>query len=217
MQKIGNKKQAAEYITLANEVVAGKQNPEIQQKFQFAKAQQQRKILRELDGNTFVSSPYSPKTPETEQTTTHSDAAINQHKTSSVAVAELMQTLVTSLGTLHTEVTSLTKKEIQERLQSLILFIQEHSGGRKQEQNMLDEASFEHGNFLALLSQKFPSLSHTELRICVLLRMNLSTHQISNVLSITPDTVFTHRKNIRRKLAIPESEHLHTYLLRLQN
>jgi len=57
-------------------------------------------------------------------------------------------------------------------------------------------------------------LSVTELRVASLIKSGLSTGQIAEMLLITPHTVRTHRRNIRKKLKISRSSHnLRSYLM----
>lgn len=58
------------------------------------------------------------------------------------------------------------------------------------------------------------SLSNTELRIASMIKGGLSTEEIADQLFISPSTVRTHRKNIRRKLSLTSSSYsLKSYLL----
>jgi DNA-binding NarL/FixJ family response regulator len=58
------------------------------------------------------------------------------------------------------------------------------------------------------------ALSHTELRIASLIKNGLSTEEIAEYLHISPSTVRTHRKNIRKKLKINNSQYtLRTFLV----
>ncbi len=52
------------------------------------------------------------------------------------------------------------------------------------------------------LSKEFASLTPTEIRICNLIRRELSTKEIAQLEHISPATASKHRENIRRKLAI---------------
>ncbi len=57
------------------------------------------------------------------------------------------------------------------------------------------------------------SLSTTELRIAALVKNDLTTEQIANQLFISPETVKSHRRNIRRKLHIQNTKtNLSTHL-----
>lgn len=68
--------------------------------------------------------------------------------------------------------------------------------------------SFEQGlqrfdpEFLQCLAQRCPSLTSAELRICSLLRMNLSNKEIAGLLNISGRTLDTHRGRIRKKLGL---------------
>ncbi len=57
-------------------------------------------------------------------------------------------------------------------------------------------------------------LSLTELRVASLIKAGLGTEEIAEKLLITPHTVRTHRRNIRKKLKISKSSHnLRSYLM----
>ena len=60
--------------------------------------------------------------------------------------------------------------------------------------------------YMDQLARRFASLSPSELRICQLLRRGQSSKEIAKVEDISPDTVDTHRRNIRRKLNITSEQ-----------
>lgn len=76
------------------------------------------------------------------------------------------------------------------------------------------ERSFDsvHGGFIRDLVALCPTLTPTEIRICTLLRLNLSTKEIASILSLSPHTVETHRRSIRRRLGLAAEENLVSYL-----
>jgi DNA-binding CsgD family transcriptional regulator len=57
-------------------------------------------------------------------------------------------------------------------------------------------------HFTAILLSRFPDLTRQELRICSLLRMNMTTKEIAARLHVSEETISEHRKNIRRKLGL---------------
>jgi tetratricopeptide (TPR) repeat protein len=69
-----------------------------------------------------------------------------------------------------------------------------------------------HKNFIETLAKSRASLSATELKICALLKINLSTKDIANMLYISPRTVEFHRANIRKKLKLKSAQGLTEYL-----
>ncbi len=77
------------------------------------------------------------------------------------------------------------------------------------------EQQFEivHRDFMQRLSLHCRRLTPTEIRICVLVRLNLSIKQIADTLFASELTVRTHRKHIRKKLELTPTENLASVLL----
>lgn len=72
------------------------------------------------------------------------------------------------------------------------------------------ERSFDavHEGFIRELVATSPGITPTEIRVCTLLRLNLSTKEIASILSLSPHTVETHRRSIRRRLGLTPDENL---------
>lgn len=62
--------------------------------------------------------------------------------------------------------------------------------------------------FFADLKLKFPALSAAETRLCALLKLNLPTREIANMLAISADSVNKARYRLRKKLELEPSEEL---------
>ena len=69
---------------------------------------------------------------------------------------------------------------------------------------------------LTNLSTHCPELTATELKVCVYLRMALSSKEIASILCKSHETIRSHRRNIRRKLK-PGKRNLAAYLMELGN
>lgn len=65
--------------------------------------------------------------------------------------------------------------------------------------------------FLEILLRKHPNLSQTEITICMLLKMNYSTTDVSKELNITKASVDTYRYNIRKKIRLEKRASLISY------
>lgn len=65
--------------------------------------------------------------------------------------------------------------------------------------------------FLEILLGKHPNLSQTEITICMLLKMNYSTTDVSKELNITKASVDTYRYNIRKKIRLEKRTSLISY------
>lgn len=72
-----------------------------------------------------------------------------------------------------------------------------------------------HHDFVRTLSDRFPTLTPTELKICSLVRIDLSTKDIANLLFTSVRTVHAHKYNIRKKLELESGANLATFLAAL--
>jgi tetratricopeptide (TPR) repeat protein/DNA-binding CsgD family transcriptional regulator len=69
--------------------------------------------------------------------------------------------------------------------------------------------------FFPRLKRQFPTLTPNELRLCALLRLNLSTKEISVLLNILPDSVNMSRYRLRKKLGLNTDESLIDFIISL--
>jgi DNA-binding CsgD family transcriptional regulator len=70
-----------------------------------------------------------------------------------------------------------------------------------------------HSDFLAKLKSKFPELSQNDLKMCAYLKMNLSSKEIAQLLSVTIRAVEVSRYRLRKKLNLPGDISLFDYIL----
>jgi len=78
------------------------------------------------------------------------------------------------------------------------------------------EEKFEHlhQDFLTKLSQSYPKLTPTELKVCAMLKINLSNKEIAGLLSVSLRNVESHRYSIRKKLGLASDVNLTSVLIR---
>jgi DNA-binding CsgD family transcriptional regulator len=72
-----------------------------------------------------------------------------------------------------------------------------------------------HAGFTAKLLEKCPALTPKEVRVCALMKLNLTTKDIAGTLAISERTVEVHRLQIRKKLRLKQSDNLSTRLASL--
>jgi DNA-binding CsgD family transcriptional regulator len=72
-----------------------------------------------------------------------------------------------------------------------------------------------HDNFYDKLIAKHPTISETELRHCMFIKLHMQTKEISKILLIDPRSVQTARYRIKKKMNLNEDEDLRDYLLNL--
>jgi len=70
-----------------------------------------------------------------------------------------------------------------------------------------------HEKFLQKLRAKYPQLSHSDLRLCAYLRMNLSSKEIAPLLRISYRGVENHRYRLRKKLHLKKEVDLTDFML----
>ncbi len=70
-----------------------------------------------------------------------------------------------------------------------------------------------HEQFLNRLMTSFPDLTHSDLRLCAYLRMNLSSKEIAPLLRISVRGVENHRYRIRKKLGLAPEENLTEFIM----
>jgi DNA-binding CsgD family transcriptional regulator len=70
-----------------------------------------------------------------------------------------------------------------------------------------------HGSFQTRLQRDYPDLSPNEQKLCTLLRLNLNTKEIANLLSISQRGVEVARYRLRRKLGLEKGQNLSKFIL----
>ena len=91
--------------------------------------------------------------------------------------------------------------------------------GLNQEQDWVNfNSHFEsiNKNFYSRIKQAFPDISPNELKICALIKMNLSIKEMAAILNISPDSVKTARYRLRKKLSLNTEDNLTDFILSLQ-
>lgn len=77
------------------------------------------------------------------------------------------------------------------------------------------QANFDrvHENFFRKLKDRYPDLTSTDLRLCALLRLNLSTKEIAKMLNLTVRGVESARYRLRKKLELPAEASLTDFMI----
>ncbi len=70
-----------------------------------------------------------------------------------------------------------------------------------------------HHNFFSELLTRCPELSPTELKLCVLIKLNLDPKEVASMLGISPESVKTSRYRLRKKLGLPQEQSLTDFMM----
>jgi DNA-binding CsgD family transcriptional regulator len=71
-------------------------------------------------------------------------------------------------------------------------------------------------NFYSRIQQAYPDISPNDLKICALIKMNLSIKEMAGILNISPDSVKTARYRLRKKLQLNSEDNLTDFILNIQ-
>ena len=70
-------------------------------------------------------------------------------------------------------------------------------------------------NFYTRLKQAYPDISPNDLKICALIKLNMSIKEMAGILNISPDSVKTARYRLRKKLQMNTEDNLTDFILSL--
>jgi CheY-like chemotaxis protein/DNA-binding CsgD family transcriptional regulator len=74
---------------------------------------------------------------------------------------------------------------------------------------------FIHNGFFKRVKQLCPSLTTTELKMCAFIRLNMTNKEIASIISISPESVNTARKRLKRKMEVESGVNLAEKLINL--
>lgn len=97
-------------------------------------------------------------------------------------------------------------------LHKLLPVIEAKIEGNSQWQVFTEKFDRSHDEFIKRLSNTFPDLTQTELKVATLLRINMENKDIANLLCSSVRTVEWHRRNIRKKMQLKAHESLSVIL-----
>ena len=67
-------------------------------------------------------------------------------------------------------------------------------------------------NFIGNINKTKVKLTATELKVCILIKLNMNTKDIAQITFNSPRTIEKHRENIRKKLKLTKEDNLYNYL-----
>lgn len=72
-----------------------------------------------------------------------------------------------------------------------------------------------HEEFVDRLSKQYPALTSKDIKLCIYLRMNLSSKEIAPLMNISFRGVELHRYRLRKKIELPQEENLSKFMMTL--
>ncbi len=71
-------------------------------------------------------------------------------------------------------------------------------------------------DFKSNLLKQFPGLSPSEFKVCMFLKLNLSTKEISELMGVHPRTINNYRSKLRKKFGLPSNISLFSFLSKIE-
>jgi len=98
------------------------------------------------------------------------------------------------------------------RIKEVLRKIDMHRRTGEDWKNFSEQLADVHDAFLKALTSRHTNLTATEVKLASLLKLNLSSKEIAEVLSIGVSTVEVYRANLRKKLELPSGTSLTTFM-----
>jgi len=118
------------------------------------------------------------------------------------------------LSSILTELRAIAKIKPKGRasaLHALSRHIDQHLRSGEDWKNLSDQLKDVHDDFLKAVTKQCPSLTPAELKIVSLLKLNLATKEMADILTMSVKSVEIYRHRIRKKFGIPSSMTLPAY------
>jgi len=121
------------------------------------------------------------------------------------------------LATLTNQIALLkSSKYSPETIDAVVELIETIRFRDKDYEQLEERAETLHHDFIVALSERFPDLTAAEKRICILLKLGLSSVDIANVLFTSVRTIETHCLSIRKKLRIARTTRLSKFIVEFE-
>lgn len=99
-----------------------------------------------------------------------------------------------------------------EQLHGIVISIRTQISGKDEADLFNQKFNQVHPDFYNKLIKAHPGLTKSELKFCAYLRLNLTSHQISNIMNVTNEAIRKNRHRIRKKLELSTDVSLENYL-----
>ncbi len=110
------------------------------------------------------------------------------------------------------EIKSAPETSVKQKLTALINLVNYSVNSDKEWETFKVHFEQVHPNFFKNLLEQYPDLTHNDLKLCALIKMNLDNRGMSMILNISQESAKVAKHRLRKKLNVPSEENLVTYL-----
>ncbi|MEM9834637.1 MAG: tetratricopeptide repeat protein [Bacteroidota bacterium] len=125
---------------------------------------------------------------------------------------ELMEELKTGIQQLKRK----AKPEVRQQLNTLSRMVDQNLHIDREWEDFKRHFEEVHKDFFTQLKSRCPELSTNELKLCALLKLNMSMKEMANILGISPDSVKTARYRLRKKLGLEREDKLIDFIINME-
>lgn len=122
--------------------------------------------------------------------------------TSAIAIAQKNE-LLTAIASDLVEVIEAPSQDRGQKLRSALHRVEGHRRNGEDWKNFSEQLKDVHDQFFRNLAERCSTLSSSEIKMASLLKLNLSSKEIAEILSLSLQTVEIYRHRLRKKLEIP--------------
>lgn len=105
-------------------------------------------------------------------------------------------------------------KDVQRKLKLITKEIEDDLESENKWDRFESKFDIIHDNFLKRFTEKYPKITHKDLKMCAFIRMNISNKEIANLLNITLRSVESSRYRIRKKMELDSEVNLNDFIIR---
>ena len=113
------------------------------------------------------------------------------------------------------EITQTESRDIKKKLKQLVSLIGTGLSLDKDWKEFKTIFEQVHEDFFEKLKANYPDLTSTEIRLCALLKLNLSSKDIATIMGISQDSLRIARYRLRKKLQLPKGSNLISFILNM--
>ncbi len=106
-----------------------------------------------------------------------------------------------------------TSKKVENIIREIIFSLEKKSQNNNSWNEFKHHFEEVHSDFFANLTAKYADLTQNDLKICALIRLNMVTKDIAQIVRQSPRTIEVARYRIRKKLKLDNNDNLYTFLM----
>lgn len=112
--------------------------------------------------------------------------------------------LIKKINDTITDAVHLSAQQSRQTLYDLLDSLEAQHSAETERSRIQAQIKTAYNSFIQKLETDYPSLSETELKVCTLLSMGLSSSKIAITFGVSQRTIEKHRENIRKKIGLQE-------------